>query len=132
MRSWSWAPNVSHVLMASLDNLVKKASWLVRRPPPSSIYHPLNPTEKQIRLLRLAPASDKSDTVSCELITVSLGGEDTPKYEAISYCWGECAGQQWISINEVLAKAPASAVHVLSNFRAREPRLLWIDAVFID
>ena len=62
-------------------------------------YNPL-PTasnDKVIRLVNLLPG-DSSEPIACELITVSLNDISSPKYEAISYAWGESAIRKSIQI----------------------------------
>jgi hypothetical protein len=50
------------------------------------IYRPFETSSHVIRLLELLPEHDFQRPVRCKLHHVTL--PDDPKYEAISYCWG--------------------------------------------
>ncbi|KAK5459657.1 hypothetical protein LTS15_003786 [Exophiala xenobiotica] len=54
-------------------------------PPSLDIYTPLSITERQIRILQLAPASTLAHQLKCRLQVVSL--ENHPSFDAISYAW---------------------------------------------
>ena len=61
------------------------------------VYDPLSmpqqgtKTRRLFRLLSLLPG-DGSDVVQCQLRAYSV--DDTPKYEALSYCWNGAPAQQ--------------------------------------
>lgn len=55
---------------------------------PSFRYKPLNPSVDCIRLLALYPDDKRRpETLRCELRTVTF--LEKPKYEALSYTWGD-------------------------------------------
>ena len=69
--------------------------------------------------------------LDCGLEIVSL--DANPRYEAISYCWGEVSGSEVIRLNGVESKAPASATKVLRQFRPTYSfRTFWIDALCMN
>ena len=51
----------------------------------NSIYHPLDRSRNETRLVRLLAAETPTSTIVCELVHVSLEAE--PPYEALSYTW---------------------------------------------
>ena len=50
-----------------------------------SIYHPLDKTKRQIRLMRMF--HDRGPEIDCELSIFSL--DDNRTYDALSYCWAK-------------------------------------------
>ena len=117
-----------------------------------SRYSPLNPLAKEIRLIKLHPGT-KEDDITCSLIQVSL--LDSPRYEAISYCWGDLGEIRSIKVeyldssaepcdltrtssdqteNELFDFNIAASLHdFLSRIRNQhEPRFLWADAICIN
>ncbi|PYH98621.1 HET-domain-containing protein [Aspergillus ellipticus CBS 707.79] len=101
--------------------------WEAGRVQPS--YLPIQGTD-EIRLLVLEPGQG-TDPIRCNLKHVSLS--DGPKYEALSYVWGDPdtlgyirCGERKVRIGEELFKALVSL---------REPdrqRVLWADALCIN
>ena len=94
----------------------------------SSIYQALG-TPRSTRLLKLSAATSLT-TLSAELIEVNL--DDKPRYDAVSYTWGEDTGRTPISINGM----PVPVRQNLLNFLIRLWRHghntpLWIDALSI-
>jgi hypothetical protein len=52
----------------------------------SPLYRPLNPDNREIRVMRICTSSDDGD-ISCSLEVVSLNS--TISYQALSYEWGD-------------------------------------------
>jgi hypothetical protein len=52
-----------------------------------SQYKPISSDQQEIRILVLHPSTNPQDPVACSLIRSHLKTH-TPRYEAISYCWG--------------------------------------------
>lgn len=99
----------------------------------NAVYRALNPKQKEIRVLHVSGSANKEDMLDCTLHTVSLESTPKPKYEAISYCWGELRGYGQIRLHGSVVDAPASAIRALRQYRRREgPRVLWIDAICIN
>ena len=84
-----------------------------------------------IRVLDLYPASYSVDLVSCSLRAVRLS--DEPKYEAISYCWGDPTFNKKIICNGRELSITTSLNEALLRFRTRSTiRTLWADAICIN
>ncbi len=47
------------------------------------VYHPLDSSKKEIRLLELRMSDDNADDIQCEIIITTL--DKAPSYEALSY-----------------------------------------------
>ena len=92
-------------------------------------YEPLE--QGHIRLLSLLPGK-KGDELTCSLITVPLEG--CPRYEALSYCWGDpepgvyiqCYRTGYVRITTNLA-CGLRQIRYLD-----ETRLLWADQICIN
>ena len=100
----------------------------------STLYEPLKPSRREIRVVHLNPSESFTGPVQCHLETVSLYSEQKPQYEAISYVWAERHGNGSIIIDGTLVRdIPASAINVLRHFRLpNKVRKLWIDAICIN
>ncbi|KAH9840352.1 Heterokaryon incompatibility protein (HET) [Teratosphaeria destructans] len=96
-------------------------------------YRTLNQARKEIRLVLVQPASKSPmGDVSCSVKEVSLG-DDAPKYETISYVWGDASRRGKIFIEGLTLDVPGSAEEVMRQMRHQDqPRTLWIDAVCIN
>ena len=96
-----------------------------------NIWYPLDPSRKQIRLFHLEPSENIHDQAEGFLEIVSL--DNNPRYEALSYTWGDpkitCAIKlhkvQW----EVTTNLEAGLRHLRGNINEK---VLWIDAICID
>lgn len=96
----------------------------------NSIFEPLDPAKNEIRLLRLLPG-EAGEPVRCTLHVTSL--DESPKYEAISYVWGDPADTRCISVNGHCRDVTVSLEAALRGLRRRSsPRQLWADAVCIN
>jgi hypothetical protein len=85
-----------------------------------------------IRLLELLPGV-KGSPLSCNLTEVQRS--NSPKYEALSYAWGEPVFSH--TVQEVISNARLSiTVNLHDALQAirhqRKPRVLWIDAICIN
>ncbi|KAJ9148999.1 hypothetical protein NKR23_g4681 [Pleurostoma richardsiae] len=65
-----------------------------------SQYQPLNPDKQEIRVIILHPAEDPTSPIECSLVETSLV-EDSPQYEALSYCWGDFGKTRTIRIRHL-------------------------------
>ncbi|KAF2097552.1 HET-domain-containing protein [Rhizodiscina lignyota] len=94
-------------------------------------YSALDDGTSQIRLLTLLPSSQRRATIHCTLVPAKL--KEGLKYEALSYTWGEPRLVKSIELNGRLFRVTKSLHAALRHLRdARNPRVLWIDAVCIN
>ncbi|RDW82327.1 hypothetical protein BP6252_03439 [Coleophoma cylindrospora] len=97
-------------------------------------YQPLDISKRQIRIVTLQPKVPYLNTrcdISCKLRTVSLG--DKPKYEALSYVWGDPTKTRTILLDRVRFNVTENLY--LALLRLRDPfksRDLWIDSICIN
>ena len=97
----------------------------------SRLYQPLNVDLKEIRLLELLPGGDISKTPRCRLKTASLLAK--PKFEALSYCWGDPNVTRDIAIEDLSRPVTVSLDAALRHLRGRwTRRTLWADAICIN
>jgi hypothetical protein len=103
------------------------------------VYHPLDYHRQEIRLLRVLPATNNDEPISCVLEIASL--RDSPCYTALSYCWGDSSNKKTIFVNTSVIETTdnlASALRYIRKHLASGsliddlPQLFWIDAICID
>jgi Heterokaryon incompatibility protein (HET) len=94
-------------------------------------YHPLRHNDS-IRVIRLQPAtSNDIEDLHCDLIDVRLS--EQPKFEAISYTWGDSVFSQTLTLQGECIKITENLASALRGFRNRDTcRYLWADAVCIN
>lgn len=94
------------------------------------IYEPLS-KDDSIRLLELLPSTEDYDPIECNLFHARL--QDKPKYEALSYCWGDPSTAVKIRVNSCAVETRGNLVNALQSFRLKdESRFLWVDAICIN
>ncbi|KAJ4353554.1 uncharacterized protein N0V89_005284 [Didymosphaeria variabile] len=99
-------------------------------------YNPLNVERHEIRLLKLlspgsGPSLAKSALVNCTLEHVSL--DENPKYQALSYVWGNPALTTPICVDGKVFQATFNLEAALRHLRKEDASVtLWVDAVCID
>lgn len=100
-------------------------------PPNESFrYQPLT-RPNEIRLVKILPGSRMSP-VKCELQPAILGAE-TPKYVALSYCWGDATQKTWVSCNGLRLALTRDLLNALRRLRRKdEAETLWIDQICIN
>ena len=90
------------------------------------LYHP-----DEIRLVKVLPGS-RISPVKCELQPVILGSE-TPKYVALSYCWGDATNKTWINCNGQRLALTKDLLNAIRRLRRKDKtETLWIDQVCIN
>ena len=95
------------------------------------LYPALNFSEPEIRVLKLAPAQEKSHDIICSLTIVSLA--DNVEYEALSYVWGMEPPSHQIYLNGHAFPVRSNLHMALQRLRSMsQVRCLWIDAICID
>ena len=91
-------------------------------------YRPLDPTVDSTRLTAFEPAEDENDTPRCKLIHVTFG--ETPKYEALSYTWGDKKIKEMIFVDGKEFLVGRNLWDALRVLRKRlDGQRYWIDAV---
>lgn len=99
----------------------------------SSIYKPLERTEKQIRLLHVIKPATKEATLCCEIKVLSLLPDHVDQYTAISYCWGAPEPTTPLMVDGKRLSVPINTEAVIRSAVDAEPNsLFWVDAVCID
>jgi hypothetical protein len=109
--------------------VIESAKTISREPDVSFRYSPLQ-SPRHIRLLILHRRLP-SEPVSCSLVHFSL--DHAPRYEALSYTWGNSNKARRIWVNGHSFEVTESAYEILrtrSSFWAS--RLLWIDSICIN
>ncbi|KAJ8126181.1 hypothetical protein O1611_g7460 [Lasiodiplodia mahajangana] len=97
----------------------------------AGVYQELDPEKQEIRLLHLFPAINLESSIRCRLIQVPLA--DHPKYECLSYVWGNHNFTVAIELNEQEHFITPSLDLALRHIRLPEEiRIIWVDAVCIN
>lgn len=97
----------------------------------ASLYRALDSSRSEIRLLDIQPSSQHAAPIVCKLRHAYLS--ERPKYECLSYVWGNTIGGSNITLDGV-------SFHVFENCEAAIKRLrsqnnvrtVWIDAICIN
>ncbi|OBT75095.1 hypothetical protein VF21_06487 [Pseudogymnoascus sp. 05NY08] len=83
------------------------------------------------RLVCIEPAGKDDDPISCTLIDAAFG--DRPKYQALSYMWGDEADKLKILVNGAEFHVTHNLFDALQFLRRKpERRPVWIDAISIN
>ncbi|KAI0965826.1 heterokaryon incompatibility protein-domain-containing protein [Xylaria arbuscula] len=92
-------------------------------------YSRLSTQLKELRLLYLLPGKPR-DPIKCTLRTFPL--DYAPKYEALSYVWGDPNVRKSITIDGTPFQVTVNLKDALARFRRRHKhRILWVDAICI-
>lgn len=95
-----------------------------------NVYSPLDPSKAQIRLVILQPGKSR-EIVRCDLLIFSL--DDKPKYEALSYEWGDAKSSRTIVLNGKRKLVRENLYQALLHLRQQDSkRIIWIDALSIN
>ena len=93
-------------------------------------YQPLEPTTRDIRLVKLWPGEGITQ-IRCETIHAWL--DEKLIYEALSYTWGDPRSHGMIDLNGRPFSTRKNLEVALLHLRLKDkPRILWIDALCID
>lgn len=96
-------------------------------------YRPLDRLRDSIRVLVLHPLrkDDKESIIRCTLVHTTF--LERPKYEALSYAWGNPTPTKRIFIDDVEVSIRDNLYTALCNLRLDgDERRLWADAICID
>jgi hypothetical protein len=92
----------------------------------------LDSVQEEIRMLHLECGSGSS-LPQCTLHRVSLRSDPPPKYEALSYTWGDENDRREIAVNGYIVDVTVNLYSALRRLRLEnETRVLWIDALCIN
>lgn len=81
--------------------------------------------------MKILPGS-RTSPVKCELQPAILGPQ-TPKYVALSYCWGDATHKTWVSCNGRRLALTKDLLGALRRLRRKdETETLWIDQICIN
>jgi Heterokaryon incompatibility protein (HET) len=80
-----------------------------------SFYQPLEPSQRQIRLLSIDTSEDEASAISCHLHLSSLA--DQPDFNALSYVWGDPNVTQNILVQGEVFAATTNLVSALRHIR---------------
>nr|OQO29773.1 hypothetical protein B0A51_03688 [Rachicladosporium sp. CCFEE 5018] len=95
------------------------------------VYRSLDRSKKEIRLLLLEAGTDDEDLIA-SLLIVDLEDPGRPKYETISYVWGDASRRASLNVDGCSTSVPESAVAALRCIRLPDrTRVLWIDSICI-
>lgn len=105
-----------------------EAPWYIDCPKSERYHYKTFDDRQSVRIMVLLPGGHKKP-IRCKLRTVPI--RDAPRYEAISYGWGERRGA--ILCDGKRLEVPLNLAHALIRFRHKtESCLLWADAVCIN
>ncbi|KAF7552399.1 hypothetical protein G7Z17_g4357 [Cylindrodendrum hubeiense] len=96
-----------------------------------SPYRPLNQDIDSMRLMRIKSAKSDDDPIICTLNEIIF--QDKPKFDALSYAWGDSPTQCSIFLNNVSFSVKQNLKDALCYLRRHAPdTLYWIDALCIN
>jgi len=96
-----------------------------------AFYRPLDRESREFRLLCLAPSKDYTAPIQCKIFHSSL--DETPKYEALSYVWGDPSVTEDILVYDTRRAVTKNLELALRHIRRRKKsRVIWVDAICID
>jgi hypothetical protein len=94
-------------------------------------YSYIDGEAREIRIVRIEPASNKDDPIQCELTKYCL--DDKPTYKALSYTWGEDEKSAHLAIGEKSLWISRNLEAALKRLRLPDTYLnIWVDRICID
>jgi hypothetical protein len=97
----------------------------------NTIYRPLQKRDREIRLVLLEPAAERSMPIICRLEVVKLCGE--PIYEALSWNWGDPSDSDELLLEGHRWLVRRNLITALRYLRYEDrTRVMWIDALSIN
>jgi hypothetical protein len=127
------SPNRARLASTEAVQQQRSRSSSPPRTRPNTIYEPLLPGRHEFRVLILRAGQCGTGQVRATLRLVRLEEATKPRYETISYCWGDSTQLDLIELSGHTISAPASSVEALERMRLpHRDRVLWIDALCIN
>lgn len=85
-------------------------------------------------MLYLNPAETSERLLSGRLVTASLSADSYLSYDAISWAWGKCQAQSFVSIDGQRCSIPRRLDHCLRSLLGSSPShpCFWVDALCVD
>lgn len=121
-----FSPPFSSCRIPPLSKFVIKSRAMEHR------WQPLDKSRQEIRVLDLDAGTGQAP-LSAQLRHVFLDEPDKPKFETISYAWGDTALVKSISLCSWNLPIPKSAASALRCVRRADRQLaLWVDCICID
>jgi hypothetical protein len=97
----------------------------------SGPYSPLNKARREIRILRIQPASSTTEPIQCSLIQLAFA--DAPEYFALSYFWGSQDEKFDIILEGFPFQVERNLFEALRCLRREtETLVIWVDALCIN
>ncbi|GKT51448.1 heterokaryon incompatibility protein 6, OR allele [Colletotrichum spaethianum] len=94
-------------------------------------YQKLDEEVDSTRFIQIESAESEIAPLVCSLTNIPFG--ELPKFEALSYMWGDEKDQITIKLNDGLFNIRRNLFDALVYLRGRQKtRLLWVDALCID
>ncbi|KAK4496446.1 hypothetical protein PRZ48_012426 [Zasmidium cellare] len=102
--------------------------------PSRAIYEPLDEKELETRFMTNLSTQQYQgvDTISISLSKASFRQTPTPTYVALSYCWGDPNDTVPVLVNGQPFHITRNLEAALRQFRSKDSRLLWADAICIN
>ncbi|KUJ23421.1 uncharacterized protein LY89DRAFT_713883 [Mollisia scopiformis] len=136
MQYWG-TPSLWYTMLTTFQvakGSLRSSRYRTRRQPEVTILEPFecSPIREKdtIRLLLIHPRHPKGPII-CSLFQTPLSS--VPRYEAISYRWGDKRADKSISVNGRIVMVTPNALEVLKNRSSFwQPKLVWLDSVCIN
>ena len=98
---------------------------------PKHSYQPLEQNVDCTRFVKIEPAENDEDPIVCTLVNKAFG--ERPKFEALSYMWGDESIEESIILDGVEFAVRKNLRDALGHLRNRAPDMFfWIDAISIN
>ena len=98
---------------------------------PKHSYQPLEQNVDCTRFVKIEPAENDEDPIVCTLVHKGFG--ERPKFEALSYMWGDESIEESIILDGVEFAVRKNLRDALGHLRNRAPDMFfWIDAISIN
>jgi hypothetical protein len=108
-----------------------KPKPIVKGDSPAYTYSDLDPTVDSIRLVILEPSWEPISSIKCRMIHAAF--KEKPKYESLSYAWGDGRATEKIFLDGQVFLVSSSVSLALRHLRDdTKERILWIDAISIN
>lgn len=108
-----------------------------------ALYEALDPSQQQIRVLKILPNSSTEEPIACELQVATLDAAvKEHQFSALSYVWGDAQVTRPIRVNGHVVNVTVNLQAALCQFRDDPPEdlwkptrwsgWLWVDAICIN